>query len=81
MVSAQLCQDGVQLLGADADNAVEFGANVVALWRDKGLWGRVRGATMERVQRENGRELYTQALEAIIYPTKMTSSEVSREDW
>jgi glycosyltransferase involved in cell wall biosynthesis len=58
-------ENGRELLSAPVGDAEVFAREVLALQRDGALWQRIRGAAIERIEREFGREDFTRTLSQI----------------
>ena len=55
-------RDGVELLAAPVTDPARLAARIVALYRDKALWQRLREAALARLVADHGRERYVEAL-------------------
>ncbi|HEY1931439.1 MAG TPA: glycosyltransferase [Acetobacteraceae bacterium] len=65
--------DGEDLLvAADSDPAL-FAQQIVRLYRDEGLWARLREAALERLRRENSREDYAAAIQSVLGPAQRSA--------
>src|SRR6185312_6799587 len=61
-------EDGRELLVADAADPALFARQVVRLYRDPTLWAQLREAALDRLRRENSREDYAAAVQAVLGP-------------
>jgi GT2 family glycosyltransferase len=59
-------QDGHDILSADISEPEKFASNVVALYRDRELWHRVRDNAADRLRRQNSPEHYVSALSRLL---------------
>ena len=59
---------GADLLSAGTSDPEAFAAQVLALYQDETLWGTLRENALERLRRENAREDYEAAVEAVLGP-------------
>jgi GT2 family glycosyltransferase/glycosyltransferase involved in cell wall biosynthesis len=59
-------QHGLEILSADISDPAKFADNIVALYRDRELWHRLRDNAADRLRRENSPEHYVNALSRIL---------------
>ena len=55
-----------EILSADADDPATFAAAVLALYRNETLWRTVREGALRRLQRENGRAGFAEAVAGVL---------------
>jgi O-antigen biosynthesis protein len=68
-------QDGEDLLVAPDSDPALFAQQIVQLYRDEGLWTRLREAALERLRRENSREDYAATIQSVLGPAQRTRNE------
>ncbi len=69
LLSRQLgWQDGQDLLTADATDPAQFAARIVALYRDAGLWQRLRDAALARIAQDSQPDTFAAAISRILGP-------------
>ena len=66
-------QHGLEILSADISDPAKFADNIVALYRDRELWHRLRDNAADRLRRENSPEHYVNALSRILLLTPPAS--------
>jgi len=59
-------ENGAELLTADSADPAGFADHIVSLYRDAGLWQRLRDTALQRLRDENGREQYAAAVGAVL---------------